>query len=117
MPQANLDIPPNDLEAYWMPMTPNRRFKSAPEFFVEAKGMHYRTPEGRSVLDAIAGLWCVNAGHCHPKIIEAIRHQAGKLDYASSFSLGHPLAFHYTNRVMESHLPRRIRLRGGRHRP
>ena len=101
MSQANLDIPPNDLEAYWMPMTPNRRFKSAPEFFVEAKGMHYKTPEGRSVLDAIAGLWCVNAGHCHPKIIEAIRHQAGKLDYASSFSLGHPLAFHYTNRVME----------------
>ena len=101
MSQANLDIPPNDLEAYWMPMTPNRRFKAAPEFFVEAKGMHYKTPEGRSVLDAIAGLWCVNAGHCHPKIIEAIRHQAGKLDYASSFSLGHPLAFHYTNRVME----------------
>ena len=101
MSQANLDIPPNDLDAYWMPMTPNRRFKSAPEFFVEAKGMHYKTPEGRSVLDAIAGLWCVNAGHCHPKIIEAIRHQAGKLDYASSFSLGHPLAFHYTNRVME----------------
>ena len=82
-------------------MTPNRRFKSAPEFFVEAKGMHYKTPEGRPVLDAIAGLWCVNARHCHPKIIEAIRHQAGKLDYASSFSLGHPLAFHYTNRVME----------------
>ena len=101
MSQTSLDIPPNHLEAYWMPMTPNRRFKAAPEFFVEAKGMHYKTPEGRPMLDAIAGLWCVNAGHCHPRIIEAIRHQAGKLDYASSFSLGHPLAFHYTNRVME----------------
>ena len=76
MSQANLDIPPNDLEPFRMPMTPNQRFKAAPEFFVEAKGMHYKTPEGRPVLDAIAGLWCVNAGHCHPRIIEAICHQA-----------------------------------------
>jgi beta-alanine--pyruvate transaminase len=53
------------------------------------------------VLDAIAGLWCVNAGHCHPRIVEAIRRQAGRLDYASSFGVGHPLAFHYTNRLME----------------
>src|SRR5579872_4832162 len=101
MAQTNLEIPPNDLEAYWMPMTANRRFKATPEFFVEARGMHYKTPEGRTLLDAIAGLWCVNAGHCHPKITEAIRDQAGKLDYASSFSLGHPLVFHYTNRLIE----------------
>jgi beta-alanine--pyruvate transaminase len=101
MDNVNLDVAPNDLEAYWMPMTANRRFKSAPAFFVEAKGMHYKMPDGRRMLDAIAGLWCVNAGHCHPKIIEAIRLQAGKLDYASSFSLGHPLVFHYANRLRE----------------
>ncbi|GIQ76941.1 aminotransferase class III-fold pyridoxal phosphate-dependent enzyme [Bradyrhizobium sp. RD5-C2] len=95
-----LDTPPNDLEAYWMPMTQNRRFKKAPMFFSAARGMYYETPDGRRVLDAIAGLWCVNAGHCHPKVVEAIRDQAGKLDYASSFGLGHPLAFHYTNRLM-----------------
>lgn len=95
-----LDTPPNDLEAYWMPMTPNRRFKKTPIFFSAASGMHYQTPDGRRVLDAIAGLWCVNAGHCHPKVVEAIRDQAGKLDYASSFGVGHPLAFHYTNRLM-----------------
>jgi len=96
-----IDAPPNDLEAYWMPMTPNRRFKKAPMFFSSAQGMHYAMPDGQRLLDAIAGLWCVNAGHCHPKVVEAIRAQAGKLDYASSFGVGHPQAFHYTNRLME----------------
>ena len=28
--------------------------------------------DGRQVLDGTAGLWCVNAGHCRPKIAEAI---------------------------------------------
>src|SRR5262245_33637769 len=89
--------PPNDLEAYWMPMTANRRFKKAPAFFSAASGMHFEMPDGRRLLDAIAGLWCVNAGHCHPRIVEAIREQAGKLDYSSSFGIGHPMVFHYTN--------------------
>ncbi|MDU6726605.1 MAG: aminotransferase class III-fold pyridoxal phosphate-dependent enzyme, partial [Bradyrhizobium sp.] len=97
----SIDVPPNDLEAFWMPMTANRRFKKTPMFFSAAEGMYYATPDGRRVLDAIAGLWCVNAGHCHPRIVEAIRAQAGKLDYASSFGVGHPLAFHFANRVVE----------------
>lgn len=95
------DMPPNDVESYWMPMTPNRKFKKAPTFFATAKGMYYTTPDGKPLLDAIAGLWCVNAGHCHPRIVEAIQKQASKLDYSSSFGLGHPLAFHYTNRLVE----------------
>ncbi|MDU0958661.1 MAG: aspartate aminotransferase family protein [Bradyrhizobium sp.] len=102
MPDAiSIDVPPNDLEAFWMPMTANRRFKKTPMFFSAAEGMYYATPDGRRVLDAIAGLWCVNAGHYHPRIVEAIRAQAGKLDYASSFGVGHPLAFHFANRVVE----------------
>jgi beta-alanine--pyruvate transaminase len=102
MPELDAyETPPNNLEAYWMPMTPNRRFKAAPAFFSAASGMHYTTPDGRKLLDAIAGLWCVNVGHCHPKIVEAIRRQAGKLDYSSSFGIGHPMVFHYTNRLME----------------
>ncbi|SHJ25351.1 beta-alanine--pyruvate transaminase [Roseomonas rosea] len=95
------DTTPNSLEAYWMPFTPNRAWKRDPRFVSRAQGMHYVTPDGRQILDAIAGLWCVNAGHCHPRIVEAIRHQAGQLDYASSFGLGHPAAFEYANRLTE----------------
>jgi adenosylmethionine-8-amino-7-oxononanoate aminotransferase len=41
-----------------------------------SKDMHYTTTDGRQVLDGTAGLWCVNAGHCRPKIVEAIQQQA-----------------------------------------
>src|SRR6516165_7914911 len=93
-PSGPYDLPPNGLEAFWMPLTANRRFKREPTFFSRAEGMYFVAPDGRKFLDAIAGLWCVNVGHCHPKVVEAIREQAGKLDYSSSFSIGHPLAFH-----------------------
>jgi beta-alanine--pyruvate transaminase len=98
---AAIDAIPNSLEAFWMPMTPNRKFKKDPRFFVAAEGMYYTTSGGERILDAIAGLWCVNAGHCHPRIVEAIRTQAGKLDYSSSFGIGHPAVFNYANRLQQ----------------
>lgn len=90
---------PNDLEAFWMPFTPNRRFKAEPKLMVSAKGLYYQTSDGRQILDAIAGLWCCNAGHCHPRIIEAIQQQAATLDYATNFNTGHPLAFTLATRL------------------
>ena len=45
------------LDAYWMPFTANRQFKSAPRLVSRAEGMYYYTPEGRQVMDAQAGLW------------------------------------------------------------
>lgn len=92
---------PNDLRAFWMPFTANRQFKQEPRLFVSASDMHYTTHDGRRVLDATAGLWCVNAGHCRPKITEAIRQQAGELDYAPAFQLGHPKAFELANRLVD----------------
>ena len=98
-----LDRPPvpNDLSAYWMPFTANRQFKKAPRMFVSADRMHYRTADGREVLDGTAGLWCCNAGHNRPRIVEAIRQQAGELDYAPSFQMGHPKAFELANRLRD----------------
>ena len=64
---------PNDLNSYWMPFTANKRFKKNPRMFVSADRMHYKTPDGREVIDGTAGLWCVNAGHRRPKIVEAIQ--------------------------------------------
>ena len=92
---------PNNLNAFWMPFTANRQFKEAPRMFVAAKDMHYTTADGRQVLDGTAGLWCCNAGHCRPKITEAIARQAGELDYAPAFQMGHPVAFELANRLIE----------------
>jgi beta-alanine--pyruvate transaminase len=68
-------MPPRDypLEPFWMPFTANRQFKAAPRILVSARDMHYITEGGQRILDGTAGLWCVNAGHCRPKIVEAIR--------------------------------------------
>jgi beta-alanine--pyruvate transaminase len=89
----------NSLDAYWMPFTANRSFKKAPQIVTGAQGMYYYMNDGHKLLDGIAGLWCVNAGHGHPKIVEAIQKQAAQLDFASSFGMGHPLAFEYANRL------------------
>jgi len=96
-----LNTTPNDLRAFWMPFTANRQFKKEPRLFFGAKDMYYTTHDGRQVLDGTAGLWCVNAGHCRPKITEAIREQAGELDYAPAFQLGHTKAFELANRLVD----------------
>src|SRR3990170_8696709 len=87
------------LHHYWMPFTDNRRFKAKPRLVASAKDMYYTTDGGKQVLDGLATLWCVNAGHCRPRIVEAIRAQAGELDFASSFSLGHAPPFRPAERI------------------
>lgn len=90
-----------DLEAFWMPFTANRQFKDKPRLFVSAKDMYYTTIDGRQVLDGTAGLWCVNAGHCRPTIVEAIHQQVSTMDYAPAFQMGHPAAFELANRLKQ----------------
>ena len=99
IPAADPPPAPNDLDAYWMPFTANRQFKSAPRLLVSADGMHYRSHDGREILDGTAGLWCVNAGHNNPRISEAVARQVRTLDYAPGFQMGHPLAFSYAARL------------------
>ncbi|HEY9105144.1 MAG TPA: aspartate aminotransferase family protein [Roseateles sp.] len=87
------------LDAYWMPFTANRQFKQAPRLLTKADGMYFRDDKGREVLDGIAGLWCVNAGHNRPKIVQAIQNQAAELDFAPPFQMGHPKAFELAERL------------------
>jgi beta-alanine--pyruvate transaminase len=89
------------LESFWLPFTPNRQFKENPRLFVAAEGMHYVTSDGRRILDAMAGLWCVNAGHGQRAIIDAIKAQAERLDFVSSFQMSHPAAFELAGRIAE----------------
>jgi beta-alanine--pyruvate transaminase len=89
----------SDLEAYWMPFTANRQFKSKPRLLGKASGMHYWAPDGRQILDAVAGLWCVNAGHGRREITEAVRNQLETMDFAPPFQMGHPPAFELANAV------------------
>ena len=92
---------PNDLEAFWMPFTANQQFKSNPRMLVSAENMHYKSQDGRDILDGTAGLWCVNAGHKRKKIVSAIQAQVEELDYAPAFQMGHPKAFALANKLVE----------------
>ncbi len=98
-PAAANPVATNNLEAFWMPFTANRQFKQTPRMFVGAKDMHYTTADGRHVLDGTAGLWCCNAGHSRPKVVEAVQRQIAELDYAPAFQMGHPKAFELAARL------------------
>jgi beta-alanine--pyruvate transaminase len=89
------------MESFWLPFTPNRQFKDNPRLFVAAEGMHYVTSDGRRVLDGMAGLWCVNAGHGQRAIVDAIKAQAERLDFVSSFQMSHPAAFELAERIAD----------------
>ena len=88
-----------NLDAYWLPFTANRAFKDNPRLVVSASGTRYRTDDGRELLDGMSGLWCCNAGHSHPHIVEAIQTQAAQLDYATAFQVGHPMVFQLAGRL------------------
>ena len=86
--------------AFWMPFTANRKFASQPKMIEGGDGMYYTTEDGRKIIDGTAGLWCCNAGHSRPEIVEAVSSQIKKLDYAPSFQLGHPKAFELAERLV-----------------
>ncbi|HEX2494477.1 MAG TPA: aspartate aminotransferase family protein [Steroidobacter sp.] len=90
-----------DLEAFWMPFTANRQFKKAPRLLARAEGMHYWTHDGRKILDGMAGLWCVNAGHGRKEITEAVSRQLAAMEYAPPFQIGHPPAFELASRLVQ----------------
>jgi beta-alanine--pyruvate transaminase len=90
-----------DLEAFWMPFTANRQFKAHPRLLARAEGMHYWTEDGRKVLDGVAGLWCVNAGHGRKEITEAVSKQLATMEYAPPFQMGHPPGFELASRLVK----------------
>src|SRR3712207_8897953 len=90
---------PNNLDAFWMPFSDNRTFKSHPRLLARAEGMSYFTPEGREVLDGTAGLGGCNAGHGPREIPEAIQRQAAGVGFPPTFQLGHPVGLEAAARV------------------
>ena len=87
------------MQPFWMPFTPNKEFKAEPKMFARAKGMYFYTPDGREVIDASAGLFCVAAGHCRTEIAEAVYEQLQTLDFTAPFLRAHSKAFELAQRV------------------
>ncbi len=49
-----------------------------PIMIAKAEGVWLESVDGVRYLDMISGYGALNQGHCHPRIIEALRHQAGR---------------------------------------
>ncbi len=89
----------NNLDAYWMPFTANRDFKSAPRIITGASGHYYTTENGEKLYDTFSGLWTSGLGHCHPKIVEAVQQQVATLDYCMTFQVTNNKAIALAERV------------------
>ncbi|NIB42619.1 aspartate aminotransferase family protein [Pseudomaricurvus alkylphenolicus] len=87
-------------DAFWMPFTANRAFKANPRMVASAEGVMLTSTDGRQVVDATAGLWCTNAGHCRSEIADAVNKQLRTLDFSSIFNFGHELGFEYAQRLV-----------------
>ena len=90
--------------AFWMPFTANRAFGQNPRLVSRAEGVMIYDAVDKPVIDATAGLWCSNLGHCRPEIAGAVSAQLKTLDYTSIFNFGHELGFDYAERLIK-HTP------------
>jgi acetylornithine/N-succinyldiaminopimelate aminotransferase len=63
-------------------LTPN--YRQAPVVLVRGQGSRVWDAEGRSYLDAIAGIATCALGHCHPALVEALERQARELWHVSN---------------------------------
>jgi acetylornithine/N-succinyldiaminopimelate aminotransferase len=78
-------------------------YARAPVEFVRGEGSRLWDSEGREYLDFFAGLSVHNAGHCHPRIVAAIREQAERLAGSSNLYYSEP-ALRLSERLVQSSL-------------
>jgi acetylornithine/N-succinyldiaminopimelate aminotransferase len=55
-----------------------------PVQFVRGEGTRLWDEDGEEYLDFLAGISVLNVGHCHPRVVEAVREQAGRLTHVSN---------------------------------
>ena len=68
-----------------------RNYGRYPVEFVRGEGAWLFDPEGRGYLDLMSGISMINAGHCHPDVVAAIREQAGTLINTSNLYYTEPM--------------------------
>lgn len=91
-----------DYRHLWHPYTDTNSWESGPYVcFERGDGVYLYDSDGRAVLDGIASWWAVALGHSHPKIVQAIRDQAGILQHSILGNLTHPLAVKLAARLAE----------------
>jgi acetylornithine/N-succinyldiaminopimelate aminotransferase len=89
-----------ELEAKYMMQT----YRRQPVTFAMGEGCYLYDTDGRQYLDFLAGISVLNAGHCHPHVVHAVREQAGRLAQVSNLYYNEPAAL-LAERLAESFEP------------
>ena len=74
-----------------------------PVQFVRGSGVRLWDEDGHEYLDFLAGISVLNVGHCHPRVVETVREQAGRLTHATNLYYTEP-ALRLSARLAESSL-------------
>jgi L-2,4-diaminobutyrate transaminase len=87
LPKTDSSASELDRRRVFHPFTVLREHElSGGRMIVSGEGVHLRDDRGRTYIDAMAGLWCVNVGYGRRELADAVHAQALKLPYYHSFS-------------------------------
>ncbi len=92
-------LPSLEDSPFWHPYT-SIPFNGPRTRFVSASGAHVVDENGRSYFDATSSWWCITLGHCHPRLVEALRRQAGTLDQVMVAPHSHRLVEELSERLL-----------------
>lgn len=96
------DLRRRDVASLWHPYTEITAFEGSAFPIVDrADGCTLYDVEGRALLDGISSWWCANLGHGQPRVVEAIREQAGRLQHTLLGGMSHPKAIELAGRLSE----------------
>ncbi|HOO81606.1 MAG TPA: adenosylmethionine--8-amino-7-oxononanoate transaminase [Alphaproteobacteria bacterium] len=85
----------------WHPMTQHKI--CGPALHVDsAAGARLKLRGGQEIIDGISSWWVNTHGHCHPKIVEAVRAQAGKLEQVIFAGFTHDPAEKLTRKLLST---------------
>ena len=95
-----MDFRDTDFRHLWHPYTDIDAFEREPYTCIErGEGVFLHTTDGHRMYDGIASWWAVPLGHSHPRLVEAMRAQAGVLQHSILGNLSHPMAVRLAERL------------------
>ncbi len=79
-----------------------------PLMVVEGHMQYLWDETGKRYLDAFAGIVTISVGHCHPKVVERVGEQMGRLQHTTTIYL-HPTVGQYAKKLAE-HMPGELKV-------
>lgn len=87
MPSEHKNLKQLDAQSILHPSTNAHEFaKTGSKIIQSGKGIHLHDTDGNTLIDAVAGLWCVNVGYGRSELADAMQQAATNLSYYHTFT-------------------------------